>query len=222
MKLFLVFLVPFFLISCSSTQQAYRQNIQIYLDSDVDVVFSDEEIQSAGVDLIYVRSGERPLATMALAFIEDGQYKWLSQDNAMLITQSGRIVRTVGFITDLIYVDNLASDPLIKRVKETNQAEWNYFIDTNDSVVGAPIYSSFTEENNVKLHIHQHIFDTRKLIEEIEFTSKNSTSEKWINYYWFDLESGQLLKSFQKPSTNLDTFEITYISRALRLLETKE
>lgn len=222
MKLFLFFLVPFFLISCSSTQQAYRQNIQIYLDSEVDVVFSDEEIQSAGVDLIYVRSGERPLATMALAFIEDGQYKWLSQDNAMLITQSGRIVKTVGFITDLIYVDNLASDPLIKRVKETNHAEWNYFIDTNDSVVGAPIYSSFTAENNVKLHIHQHTFDTRKLIEEIEFTSKNSTSEKWINYYWFDQQSGQLLKSFQKPSTNLDTFEITYISRALRLLETQK
>ncbi|SPW59593.1 lipoprotein yjbF [Escherichia coli] len=59
-----------------------------------------------------------------LAFAEDGQQKWVTQDQATLVTQHGRLVKTLLGGDNLIEVNNLAADPLIKPAQIVDGATW--------------------------------------------------------------------------------------------------
>lgn len=205
------------LMSCSSTQKAYLNNINTYLDMSADIKLTDAEITAKQVDLIYVKSGERALATMALAFIEAGSYKWVSQDDAVIVTQDGRIKRTAGFDKDLIYVGNLASDPIKLKNNTKDGESWKRVIDAEDSYFGVYVQSHFNVLENTFLTIQNKSFTTVNIVEAIEFNSVTHGSAEWENQFWFDQQSGLLLKSIQKQTPNADIIEISYVSRALRL-----
>lgn len=216
---YLFALVSFFFLSgCSTTQQAYLQNIKMYLDSDVNVTVSNEDIIQSKVDLIYVEIGERPRATMALAFIENGRYKWLSQDKAMFITENGRLVRTLGLTHNLIYVSNLSNDPLKTSTASNDALQWNRFIDTDFGDFGTQLTSQTSIVDNELLLVQQEEFVTTKYTELVRYQSALSGDDVWINTFWFHPASGQLLKSSQKTSSQSEVVEITYISRVIRLL----
>lgn len=207
-----------FISSCSTTQQAYLQNIKMYLDSDINVTVSNEDITQSKADLIYVVIGDRPRATMALAFIENSQYKWLSQDKAMFITENGRLVRTVGLPHNLIYVSNLSNDPLKIPLENNSNSQWDRVIDTEFGDFGTQLSSQTSIVSNELLLVQQEEFVTTKYIELVRYQSAVNGDNVWTNTFWFHRESGQLLKSSQKASSQSETIEITYISRAIRLL----
>nr|MBA2814077.1 Group 4 capsule polysaccharide lipoprotein GfcB [Candidatus Pantoea persica] len=49
---------------------------------------------------------------MVLGYNENGQQKWITQNNTMLVTQHGRLVKTLGLTDNLQQVRNLSQDPL--------------------------------------------------------------------------------------------------------------
>lgn len=221
MKFLFLIVSSFFLFACSSTQLAYKQNIQLYFDGQVGVALEDDEILSSSADLLYIKSGERPVATMALAFIENGRYKWLSSDDAMLITEKGRIVKSLGFDNDVLYVTNLSSDPLKTLPSRIdNSRVWKRIIDAEPDYFGVNAKSSFNLLLNEKIEIQGHVFTVDLVTEDIAFNSAKHGSSHWQNLYWLDSKTKALLQSRQKVTPNADVFEITYVSRALRLLET--
>lgn len=218
-KFVLILISLLFLSSCSNTQQAYIQNVKMYLDSDVNVTVSSDDVKRSTVDLIYVKIGERPRATMALAFIENGQYKWLSQDKAMFITENGRLVRTVGLPKNLLYISNISNDPLKFPTTNNSNAEWDRIIDTDFNDFGAQLSSQTSIATNELLLVQQQEFLTSKRIERVRYQSALNGDDAWTNTFWFHQDSGQLLKSSQKASSQSEVIVITYISRAIRLLE---
>lgn len=221
-KLFALLLVAY-LSACSPTQQAYQQNIRLYFESNEDVVLTNELVTNSEADLIYVKNGQRSIATMALAFIEDGRYKWLSRDNAMIITENGRLVRTLGFNENLIYVSNLNNDPIKSfSTGSAGQLSWDRVIDTEVGDVGARVASQITREDNILLSIQGFEFNTFKLKENIEYDSAVLGKHTWTNTFWFDSNTKQLLQSSQTIAPNMDKIDITYVSRALRLLDSQE
>lgn len=207
------------LAGCSSTQRAYQQNIRLYFDSDIDVTLSDEEARSALADLIYVKSGERPMATMALAFIENGRYKWVSKDSAMLITESGRIVRTTGFEKDLLYISNLESDVLKSPLSVGSNSSWNAVVDSEANNFGSALTTSYKADKNTTLTINGHVFPTILISEKVNYQNSSIGEAEWTNSYWYHKDSMSLIGSIQTSSNSLETFEIYYLSRALRLVE---
>ncbi len=50
--------------------------------------------------------------------------KWVTQDQATLVTQHGRLVKTLLGGDNLIEVNNLAADPLIKPAQIVDGATW--------------------------------------------------------------------------------------------------
>lgn len=208
-----------FLSACSTTQQAYIRNVEMYLDSDTDITISNNQIKQSNVDLISVRNGDRPLATMALAFIEDGQYKWLSRDGVMFITENGRLIRTVGLAHNLVYISNLSSDPLKTAIPQSKKTQWNRFIDTEYGDYGVNLSSEISVVDNESIIVRSEPLLTKKYIEYVHYESEKYGEDKWTNTFWFHQASGQLLRSSQKMSSQTEIIEIIYISRALRLLE---
>ena len=69
-------------------------------------MISLEHVQNSAIDLMEIKRGNRTKAIMALAYIEAGQHKWISGDQAMLILEQGRIVRTLGLATNLDYLSD--------------------------------------------------------------------------------------------------------------------
>lgn len=219
LKTLLLLVLTVFLTACSTTQQAYVRNVQMYLEGNTGVSLSDEKIKNSSADLILVKNGSRAPVTMALAYIEGGLHKWVSSDNAMLIFQRGRLIRTLGLDSNLIFVSNLQYDPLILASSYERPVQWNRFIDTEYGDYGAQISSQTSISINQAVKIQSKAFITKKYVEEVQYQSELYGEHTWTNTFWFDQASGQLLKSSQKMSPQGDVIDITYLSRAIRLLE---
>ena len=98
--------------ACSGTYNAYYQTLKIAFSYQHDAKLTLAEVQQSSIDVISVKRGEQSTAIMALAYLENGQHKWVSSDNVMLIMDKGRIVRTIGLSENLMYLSNLELDPL--------------------------------------------------------------------------------------------------------------
>lgn len=211
------------LSACSSTQQAFLQNIKLYLASNEAVTISNQQIISSPVDLSYIKNGDRPGATMALAFIENGEYKWLSGDDAMFITVKGRVIRTLGFAENLLFTSNIEGDPIAEPTVPLIQSRtWTRQIDTevlgtND--FGAELISVFSEAQNSTIQIQDIEFPVFEIQELVTYASVVNGSKTWTNRFYYDRDTKRLLKSIQTLAPDIDTLEITYLSRALRLVK---
>ncbi|MEP4892435.1 MAG: YjbF family lipoprotein [Aliiglaciecola sp.] len=208
-----------FLSACSSTQRAYKQNIELYFSSKDGVTLTKESVIESPIDLVYIKAGDRPYATLALAFIENNQYKWVSADDAVMITQNGRLVRTLGLDTNLIYVDNLTTDPLISKKDVADNANWNSYIDIDPQQYGIKFSSTFSRETNIPLTILEQQFSTTKVMENVTTQNALGNTVSWQNVYWYHTQSGQLLRSSQQFSGSTERYDLQYVSRAMRLSE---
>lgn len=219
------FILVLFLSGCSTTQQAHKQNIMLYFASSQGVTLSNEAVSASPADLIYVKNGERPIATMALAFIENGQYKWISQDNAMIITSQGRLVQTLGFNDNLMHMSNLSQDPLQQGASiDGKSSTWSRRIDTEiggQGDYGALINSQSQVLTDRSLVVNDIEFSVIQVQESVTYSSVLYGSQEWMNVFVYESKTKQLLQSSQTMAPNMDTLEITYVSRALRLLESK-
>ncbi|MEP1552715.1 MAG: YjbF family lipoprotein [Paraglaciecola sp.] len=203
-------------VGCSSTHKAYLQTMKLAFQSNPDPTLSLAEIQSSPIDLLYIRLNDKPRAVLALAYIEDSKYKWVSGDNAMLIEKAGRIIKTVGMIDYFTYVTNIENDPLNDPKNISNLTSWDRFIDYGNSQ-NAFVQSTFEYVGNSELVIDGNLAKAGMLKEVVIFHSVNEKKDSWINYYWFDSETKQLLKSEQQISPDSDRYELTYVSRISRL-----
>lgn len=221
----IILLFVLLLGACSATQQAYIQNFKLYFDGQEGVELTEQEIINSPIDLLYVKNGDRPYATMALAFIENEQYKWLSKDDVMFITQKGRLVQTLGLSENLIYLSNADEDYLNNWLeKSAVKRRWNRTIDTQlegRSDYGAKLSSSMQLNKNVEIMIQNKAYSTHHIVETVSYESVLYGKGSWVNEFWFGSESQQLLKSVQIISPQMDSVEIIYVSRALRLKTAK-
>lgn len=216
---FLLVVTALFISACSNTQQAYLRNIQMFFESNADIVVSDEKIKNSFADLVLVKHGDSPQATMALAFVENGLHKWVSRDGVMFIFQRGRLIRSLGLKHNLLYVSNTQNDPLIAPSNYVTPVKWERIIDSEYGDYGARLNSSTTVIINQLLTIQSRLIMTKKYEEHVNYDSVKYGKHNWTNTFWVDQETEQLVKSIQKTSAQADPIEITYISRAIRLLE---
>jgi hypothetical protein len=225
---YLVF--SFLLSGCSGTYHAYYQTLKLGFSSKNDPEISLEHVQTSDIDLLEVKRGDRAKAILALAYLEAGQHKWISGDQAMLILEQGRIVRTLGFATNLVHLSDKSSDPLkyiSKNISEpASQHTWIRKADWNTHEYGYQIVSSFDGGGEQELNILSKNINTRLIIENLTYRAQANyirPTDTWKNYYWFETTSGQLVKSIQLLSPFDEQLEMVYLSRVARILagETK-
>lgn len=224
MKRTIFFLSILLLVSgCGGTYQAYLQTLQLAFEEKNDIELSLAEVKESKVDLISVKRGERPSVVMALAYIENSHYKWVSSDKAILVVDSGRVIRTVGLSPNLIYVSNTESDPLKlfsgPLESRSNQYTWSRVIDSSNDEYGHAIESTFAPFTTDKLQVKNQEIEARLFIETVHYNAPATfvqLDKGWKNYYWY-AENGDLIKSVQKVSPLTESLDITYLSRIARL-----
>jgi hypothetical protein len=218
-------LILMFTSACSGTHHAYYQTLKIAFSTHKDTKLTLFEVQQSDIDLISVKRGERPIAIMALAYLENDQHKWISRDKAMLTMEKGRIVRTLGLTENLLYLSNTDLDPLkslsnlATAKKQSHQQVWSRISDRVGDEYGYPIESIFSQAKSVTVHTSNLNIDAILYIELVSYNAPANylrLNRNWENYFWY-AKSGELIKSRQIISPLSEPLEITYLSRIARL-----
>lgn len=224
-RIILFFIFLLLLSGCSGTYHAYYQTLKLGFSSEVDLVISLEHVQNSAIDLMEIKRGNRTKAIMALAYIEAGQHKWISGDQAMLILEQGRIVRTLGLATNLDYLSDKSSDPLkcfsMHILQTMSQHTWTRKADWSNDEYGYQIVSNFSSGGEQTLNILSANIHTRLIVEDINYLAQANfirPKSSWKNYFWFEITSGQLVQSIQLLSPFDEQLELVYLSRIARIL----
>lgn len=204
------------LVGCSSTFRTYTQTLELAFNPGDGVRLTKAELAARNSDVLYARVGSLPNALLVLAFIEHGQYKWLSADEAMLVLEQGRLVKTAGFKNNLLYMSDTSSDPFKQKMVKIQAGQgWQSFTDWSEqSESGVLIHYEILDTEISDLELLGHNFQTKLVTEQVTFPNGQTS----INQFWFDLKTGWLLKSRQTIEPLWPEVELVHISTAGRLL----
>jgi hypothetical protein len=216
-------LILMFSCGCSGTYHAYYQTLKIAFAEQKNAEITSLEVQQSKIDVISVKRGERPTAIMALAYLENDQHKWVSNDNAMLIMEKGRIIRTLGLEENLLHSSNTDIDPLKSLPTHPNdkpkQQTWSRIVDRTGDEYGYPIESIFSQASPDTIQALSLNIEAILYVETMNYKAPANYlrfNNSWQNYFWYT-KSGELIKSIQKVSPLSESLEITYLSRIARL-----
>jgi len=108
-----IILLCLLLQACSGTTKELGGALWDSVFGTPGVHLTDEDIQDMPYASQYMQLNGGPQLFVVLAFSENGQQKWATQDQSILVTQHGRLVKTQLPGDNLLEVNNLAADPLI-------------------------------------------------------------------------------------------------------------
>lgn len=221
--LFSAFLIlPVLLSACSSTTQSYYQTIQLAL-KDRNVSFTLDEVTASNLDYISIKAGDRPMAGLVL-FQKDGtREKWLSGDKIVVEMDNGIIVRTEGLQQDLIYTSNREANPLMQTGPLAYA--WARNVDIKDIGYGIPVNSRWSVEGETTLDVFDRVMPVVEIVETVSMALRTPYYEpetEWQNRYWLDKSTHALLASEQRFSPQGDWYNMTFVTRAGRLIKERE
>lgn len=174
------------------------------------VQLTDDDIQNMPYASQYMQLNGGPQIFVVLAFSENGQQKWLTQDQAMLVTQHGRLVKTQLTGDNLLTVNNLSNDPLAQPNQIVDGARWTRTMGWTEhqQVRYATATSTFRWDGSDTLTMASESTPVRVLEEEV------TTSEaRWRNRYWVDSD-GQIRQSEQYLGAGTFPVKTTLIKAA--------
>ncbi len=200
------------LVSCGSTFNVYKENIKLLFNTAELPHIDRNFVAASRFDIIQVDVNGNS-AVMALAFAEQGQAKYISADNAVVVFAQGRIIRMSGLATDLLHTSNLAADPLQQQYQHQHTASWSYVVQTSTEPAVA-LQSRFRVVGADKLYV----LDTELATVLLEETVSTRGKADRVNLYWYAEVSGELVQTVQYTQNLVLPTTVVFLSRINRLL----
>lgn len=193
MKRLLIIMICLLLQACSATTKGLGVSLWDSLWGDNGVKLTDDEIQNMPYASQYVSLNGGPRIFVVLAWDEQGQQKWATQDGAVMVEQHGRLVKTLGLTDNLLEVDNLSVDPLANVVTLQDGAQWTRRMGWTEhqQVRYAIARSTFHWDGTDTLKIAGQTLTLRVLDEDV-----TTDDTHWQNRYWVS-SSGLIIQSRQ-------------------------
>ncbi|QWL58522.1 YjbF family lipoprotein [Aeromonas jandaei] len=204
------------LSGCSATSSDTYATLRYALLGVDDVEVAYEKVRELPYASAYLRVGDNPQALVVLAFADpDGSLSWVSSDNKLFVTKSGRLYKTVGLENDLYLVASSWPDPLQKMVSVSDiylnldAMSWQYTAEwEKDYVSGYKMQAKFISVVPKKLLILDKLHDVMLIDELVSFGHGQNS---WHNYYWFEPSTSRVLKSQQQLGPDLPVIEMTIL-----------
>ncbi|MEG2225628.1 MAG: YjbF family lipoprotein [Citrobacter sp.] len=196
--------------ACSATTKGLGHSLWDSLFGTPGVQITDDDIHNMPYASQYMQLNGGPRLFVVLAYAENGQQKWVTQDRATLVTQHGRIVKTRLAGDNLLEVNNLAADPLIRPGQIVDGATWTRTMSWTEhqQVRYATARSVFKWDGADTLRVGSDKTPVRILAEEV-----TTERARWHNRYWVDGE-GQIRQSEQYLGANDFPVKTTLIKAA--------
>lgn len=180
-----ILLACLLLQACSGSTKDIGTSLWHSIVGEDGVQLTNDEIQNMRYASQYMRINNGPQIFVVLAYDEEGQQKWVTQDRAMVVTENGRIVKTTSLGDNLQQVTNQASDPLAKANQIVDGASWTRQMawTEHQQVRMATAHSTFTWDGTDTLKVASSTTPVRVLDEEVTASGKT-----WHNRFWIDSE----------------------------------
>lgn len=202
------------LSACSPTITGYMDTFKLAFSTPADAVLTEQDLQAGG-EAIYVRRDQGAQLVLVLQSKQSNGDFWKSADGGILQFQGNRLVQTAGFAENL--VDSRGQglrqlEPMNLQSFEQQQRSWQ----TDWSVAehsGLKATSLISKRAVDTLTLWDTEFLTIRLDEQVTFAD----GQVLTNRYWFDAQSGDLLRTMQQPAPFWHEIDVTFISTAWQL-----
>lgn len=199
--------------ACTQTQQGLVDTAKLAVMGPDDVTVSDEQIESLPYASMYLRIDNGQRIFLVLGYDENGQQKWVTQDRAMLVTQKGRLVKTLGLSDNLLEVNNLPQDPLTHPLHIRDGESWTRIMSwtENGQLRSSSAASRFTRDRDEVLTLAGRQIACHVWHEEVTLAANGT---QWQNTFWIDAVSGEVRQSVQQMGADTLPVEITILKPA--------
>lgn len=186
--------------SCSTLSLSQYTNIYSVAKDTVfnaDVLeVSPQEYDAFNYSFAKVKIGRGPAISMSLSSIDGDQYKWVSTDSSVIITQKGKIIKTIGLSNDM------------RRPYGNHHSASNHSIPSfepitlfDPSLIGASLLLKISTKPGLELPYLGDVIDVYMLEEEFSLLSIRWTGS---NKYYFNSTGSPILTQqqthpFMKP-----------------------
>ena len=196
---------------CTQTQKSLGETVKLALLGPDDVQVTAEQVESLPYASMYLRVNDGQRIFVVLGFAENGQQKWITRDRTMIVTQHGRVVKTLGLTNSLHEVSNLEQDPLADPLRLTEGASWHRQLSWSQAgrFHAATAVSHFTRLQDEVLDLAGRKVACRVWQEEVVAGNKS-----WRNIFWIDTTTGQVRQSRQTLDGDDFSVETTILKPA--------
>lgn len=160
---------------------------------------SPEQIEAIPYASLGVRIGDSAPVIMILASINGRRLHWASADRVVLVTEAGRLVKTIGMPRDLVETRWTGADallPALRREVGADEVRIGRIVDLRpQDDFGVPVESRCEWRGETRLKL---LGSERSAILLTERIRVRKWRWKTENRYWFDPATGQMLKSRQQ------------------------
>ncbi|MEI8611092.1 YjbF family lipoprotein [Enterovibrio sp. Hal110] len=203
------------LSGCSQKSTALYDTFSVAAFGPQDIEKSADDINTLPWASIYAKLDDDAQAFMVLGFAEQRnsvyQLKWLSANNEMVVTESGRLMKTVGLQNgNLLNSESDAIDPLqLGLHKDSTPTTWSRTIDWQPgNHFGVTLTSSFAHKGIQTLIINEKPVETLYVVETVDAPELDIQFE---NEFWVSPQSGRVLSSKQAIAPTLPSIDITVL-----------
>lgn len=223
----------FLLTGCSQNFKDVNDTMGLAFFGEADAALSTTDINQLPYASLYARVEDGPQAFMVLALAEQEprfgsnksagtnstglrantppKLKWLSSDKGMLVTQAGRLVKTLNLPQgNLVAVESQFTDPLALGLhRSETPTVWQHTLDWQPGYhYGYQALSQFEAQGKQVIIVNELPIDVLYFIETVSIEKLNISYQ---NEYWLSPSNGQVVKTRQKPAPNLPYIELTIL-----------
>lgn len=209
-----LFVSLFFLSACTQKFKDTFSTVNASIEGLTNVELSKEELKEFPYDSAYVSLNDGRKILMVLALIEENRlnnyqrFKWVSADNYILITENGRIIKTLGFNNNLMGIAAEKGSPSNLPIPAIQTNKWLAYYDWMPSYryqFTAEINSNLAQQETISLSSWS--LNTQHIEENINFSELNSN---FTNHYWLN-QNGKVVKTIQYLGPNMDKIEMSFV-----------
>ncbi|WP_404837848.1 YjbF family lipoprotein [Aeromonas media] len=200
-------LLSMLLFGCADNNLDSYQQLKFLFSGDEEINITPEAINSLPYASAFLTIDDRPKIFVVLAFVDNDRLSWISSNRGIIVTEHGRITKTLKFNNDISYFLGTLQDPLAQAsiasgVQFNYNAEW-----VKDRRSGRNLNTVFKQLADEDLDINGTIIMTSLYEETVQSIKDGQT---WKNYYWLDKKSGLVRKTIQKLGPDNSTIEMVF------------
>ncbi|PSU50922.1 YjbF family lipoprotein [Photobacterium frigidiphilum] len=205
---------------CSQKFNDVNDTLSLALFGDNDTELASDDVQRLPYASLYAQVDDGPQAFMVLALAEPAlsltpntrtQLKWVSSDKGMLVTEGGRLVKSLNLPQgNLIETYSNQPDPLILGLQRASTPmHWQRTIDWQPGYhFSYQLTSRFSRQDNAVIMINEHPITTWHFIESVTIDALDT---RYQNQFWIDGKTGKVLKSQQTLAPGLPVIDMTLL-----------
>ncbi|MNJ15527.1 putative lipoprotein GfcB precursor [compost metagenome] len=203
----LVIMLSMLLFGCADNNLDSYQQLKFLFSGNEEITITPEAINKLPYASAFLTIDDRPKIFVVLAFVDNNRLSWISSNRGIIVTEHGRITKTLKFDNDIAYFLGTVQDPL-SQASITSGAQFSYSAEwEKDRRSGRSMHSVFRQLADENLDINGTIIATSLYEETVQSIKDGQT---WKNYYWLDKKSGLIRKTIQKLGPDNSTIEMVF------------